>query len=314
MILIGYKTIGESLVLFVKNEQEDILWCGVVDCYDYSKCNVTKTILEAKGYGIDKRKIDFLCISHPDLDHIKCMNQIMEQFCNDDTMLLMPNFRDSSIKQSNEIVKIKEVLKNIFERKYTRAFVPDNLFFNRQLSLPNLRWKFICGMKEYTMQIESLTPTDSIMLNSCNSDYQNFKNDFSICLKITFNNNYFLFMGDCTDTVLVQLNEEYIPSSLAYLKLPHHGCRNATMESYIVSEIIKGISVSSCAYRKGTTLQDTLDFYSKNSDYLSLTGNLDVSKNKYAYGLLSHTYDMKTGDLFVEKCYADKNAILNYGK
>ncbi len=310
--LIGYKNAGESMVLSVKNEYNDILWCGIIDCFKYRQYNKTKLILDEYGYNKDNRKIDFLCISHPDIDHIKSISRIMNDYTDDNTMLLMPNFNDSRITQTKEIIAIKEELKNRFNKKYRRGQVPDNIFFNRQLSLNNLKWEFLVGTKKFNMQIEALTPTDSIMLNSVNMNYQQFKNDFSICLKITFNNNSFLFMGDCSDNVLIRLDEEYIPNNISYLKMPHHGCKNETIINYFDNDVIEAVNVSGCAYRKKTTLEETLDFYSQVSNLVSVTADINLKNNHYQYGLLKHTFDIQTGELIQEKTKSFGNAILNY--
>lgn len=307
--LIGYKNTGESLVLSVKNEFNSILWCGIIDCFKYKKCNKTKIILDEYGYG-EQRKLDFLCISHPDLDHIKSISKIMSNYTDDNTMVVMPDFGNSNIKQTKEIIAIKEELKSRFSKRYRRGEIPDNLFFNRQLSLTNLKWEFFVGTKKVNMQIESLTPPDSIMLNSSTMDYQNFKNDFSICLKISFNNNYYLFMGDCSDNVLIGLDEAYIPNNVSYLKIPHHGCKNETMISYFDNNVIEFVDVSSCAYRKNTTLPETLNFYKNVSEMVSVTANTSCEENNYNYGILRHVYDMQTGELLYSS--ACGNAILNY--
>lgn len=312
--LIGYKNVGESVVLTVKDELENILWCGIIDCYKYKKYNKTKMILDEYGYGNQTKKIDFLCISHPDYDHIMNLAEIIDNFTDDNTMFVMPNFLDSHIRQTREVVKIKEIIEKRFCNPKTRTSVSDNIFFNRNLSLGNLKWEFISGIKKYNMQIESLTPPDSVMLNSMAVNYQQFKNDFSICLKITFNNQYFLFMGDCTDNVLLHIDEENIPYELLYLKLPHHGCKNETMESYIDNNIINYIDVSGCAYRKNTTLKSTLDFYKGNSNIVSVTGNIEHDKNIHQYGVLRHVFNVSTGELISNKCMEIGNAIFKYGK
>ncbi len=307
--LIGYKNIGESLVLSVTDDFDEILWCGIIDCFCYKGYNKTKNMLKKFGYGIN-RKINFLCISHPDLDHINTISEIFDDFCDKNSIILMPNFKDSSILQTDEIKKIKKSLNNLLNTAYPRGKIPNNIFFNQKIGLPELKWKFIVGTKSYDLQIESLTPSDAVMLNSTNVNYNQFKNDFSICLKITFNNNIFLFMGDCTDFVLKDLDEYYIPNNICYLKIPHHGDKNETMEYYINENIIENISISGCAYRKNTTLKETLDFYKKHCNSLSVTGNIDHSKNIHLYGHIKHVYDIETGTIVKE--LKEGNGILHY--
>ncbi len=308
--LIGYKNTGEAIVLSITDNVNKILWCGIIDCFCYRRRNKTKKILKEYGYG--NKKIDFLCISHPDLDHIKAISEIFSEFCDNSTMISLPNFKDSDIVQTNEIKKIKEALSNILNNKYPRGSVPNNIFFNQKINTHELKWEFIVGIKKYDLQIEALTPFDGITLNSTNVDYTQFKNDFSICLKITFNDNVFLFMGDCTDYILKDLDEYYIPSNLCYLKIPHHGSKSKIMEYYINDHIIKDISVSSCAYRKNTTLKDTLDFYKNNSESLAVTGHINHNENIYPYGHVKHVYDVETGLIVDEKCLQEGNGILKY--
>lgn len=235
----------------------------------------------------------------------------MEEYTDDETMIVMPNFKDSSIPQSEEIKNIKVELKNKLEKVYPKNQVPDNIFFNRSLMVPNLRWDFLVGVKKYSMQLEALTPTDSMMLNSINTPYDKFKNDFSICLKISFNEQYFLFMGDCSDNVLINLDEENIPNNISYLKIPHHGSKNDTMQSYIDNKTIENINVSGCTYNYKATRREVLNFYADNSDMLSITANIN-EKNIYNFGLIKHVYDIKNGDLLIDKSFKEGNAILDY--
>ena len=305
--LIGYKNSGESIVLFVKNELREALWCGVIDCYTYKNHNKTRKLLMENGYG--NKKIDFICISHPYIDHVKSISNIINEFTSDKTMFLMPNFSDSKIVQTKEIKRINASLKSVFKNSYTRTKVINNLFYNQKIGITDLKWQFIVGTKTINLQLESLTPFDSTMQNSTNVPYQQFKNDFSICLKLTLNDFQYLFMGDCTDIVLNELDEDYIPDELNYLKIPHHGCKSAMME-YYVNNIIKKIEVTGCAYRKHTTLKDTLEFYKRNCDQVSITASIDPEKNVYAYGVVRHVYDIKSGYLIKSDCLG--NAVLNY--
>ena len=309
--LIGYKNTGESIVLSITDDFDKILWCGIIDCFCYKGHNKTKKLLKDYGYGSNK-SINFLCISHPDLDHIKTISEILDDFCSEESMILLPNFKDSNIIQTKEIIKIKESLEKILNIGYSRRSIPNNIFFNQKIGLNELRWEFIVGTRKYNLQIESLTPSDSVMLNSTNVDYKQFKNDFSICLKITFNNNSFLFMGDCTDYVLKDLDEYYIPDSLCYLKIPHHGCKNETMEYYINNNIINNILISSCAYRKNTTLKSTLEYYMNNCEALAVTGNINHMMNVFAYGHVKHVYDVETGYIITDRCQQEGNGILKY--
>lgn len=310
--LIGYKNSGESVILSLITESEETLWCGIIDCFSYKGRNRTKSILNSYGYGCENKKINFLCISHPDTDHIYKMSEIINDYTDDNTMFLMPDFFNSNIVQTKEIKKIQEILNKRFDYTNRRDSLKNNIFFNRRLSETQLKWKFITGIIEHNLQIESITPYDSIMYTSQQTEYTQFKNDFSISLKISLDEHIYWLMGDCSDYVLASIDEEEFYGKANYLKIPHHGARNNTLQDLIKNEMIEELDVSTCTFRKNTTLEEVLDFYKNYSTILSVTGSTNSEDNKLPYGIVKHTYEAKTGELQEDRSYADGNGIFNY--
>lgn len=310
--LIGYKSQGESVVMCLKAGNEDILWTAVIDCFKTNDNNITAQRLEEMGYG-DNRKIDLLMITHPDLDHIKDIDTIIDKFMNEKTKILMPDFFNSNIIETECIKNLKEKIKErFFNRK--SGFL-NNLFFNKVVSEPELKWKWIgADNKAHILKVESFLPTDSIMTMSRYVDNQQ-KNDYSLFVNIIIDDVNFSFTGDCLDYALALLNYEDFEKmkETLYFKIPHHGSNSTkSVYQFIKNGDIVLLSTSSCAYRKDVTDNKVLEFYMNNSpDYLSITSSKEKLNN---YGIVKHVYDIKKKCIIKEKCEEIGNGILNYKK
>lgn len=294
--LIGYKNSGEGIIISIINENNEVSWCGVVDCFSFHGKNKTKDILKSYNYG-EKRKINFLCITHPDQDHIFKISEIIENYTDNNTMFVLPDFFNSNISQTKEIIKIRETLNKQFDYDSRTDSLKNNLFFNRTLKEPALKWTIVSGTSSCPLQIESITPFDTIMYTSKKVEYTKFKNDFSIALRITLKDSIYFLMGDCSEYILAHIDESEFYGKTQYLKIPHHADKNIIMENLIKDEIIDPLTVATCTYRKNTTLQEVLEFYKTYSNYLGITGNILAEKNKYSYGIVTHTYEAMTGEL-----------------
>ena len=79
-----------------------------------------------------------------------------------------------------------------------------------------------------------------------------------------------------------------------------------------IYQIIEDLDVSTCTFRKNTTLEDVLDFYKNYSTILSVTGSTNSEENKLPYGIVKHTYEAQTGELQEDKSNADGNGIFDY--
>ena len=85
--VVGYHKQGESIVIILlDNATEEIFYCGVIDTFKKKNIHITKEILE--HYGI--KRIDILCWSHPDNDHSWGLDELLENYCDDQTDFLYP--------------------------------------------------------------------------------------------------------------------------------------------------------------------------------------------------------------------------------
>lgn len=111
--VIGYKTMGESIILFIKLDSK-IVFSVVIDSYKYN--GVNKTIELLKENNVDR--IDYLCWSHPDDDHSRGMVDIICNFVDENTLINIPAKID--INKENCSQSTKEVFKELQENVKTR--------------------------------------------------------------------------------------------------------------------------------------------------------------------------------------------------
>lgn len=104
--VIGYKTEGESSVVFIKYDS-GIAFSIVVDCFCYQNKNKTIEILRNNNV----KSIDYLCWSHPDNDHSQGMCDIYDEFVNENTIVNIPENVDSAYKKCSNKVK------NLFDKR-----------------------------------------------------------------------------------------------------------------------------------------------------------------------------------------------------
>lgn len=308
--MIGYKTMGESIILSLKSSDTTVLWTAIIDCYKYDNLNITYDTLKEMGYGNDK-KIDLLCITHPDEDHTKDIKMIMNDFTNNNTIYLMPDFLASNIDETNDIKEIRKIISDRYSRHSDGRL--NNIFYNRNINEPNLNWKFIgSDNKTHILRIETYLPTDSIMTMSRNNNNQ-YKNDYSLFINLIIDDkNNYVFTGDCMDYSIVCLEEEDLQkmNKVLYFKIPHHGSDIKKMQELIINNRLTLYNVSACAYRKGTTQRKILDFYNENCEDVSIT--FTDTENIKKYGLLKHVFDATNGILVKDKCIALGGANLKY--
>lgn len=310
--LIGYKNQGESVVMSLKSGNDEILWTAVIDSFKTNGNNITAQKLEEMGYGTDK-KIDLLMITHPDLDHIKDLDTIIDRFTNEYTKYIMPDFINSNIPETECIRLIKSEIEKMYSNKDTGLL--NNLFYNKVICEPRLKWKWLgSDNKSHILRVESFLPTDSIMTMSRYTDNQH-KNDYSLFVNIIVDDVNFSFTGDCLDYALELLNCEDFDKmkNTLYFKIPHHGSINTkSFHKFIENGDIILLSSSACAYRKDVTNYKVLEFYMNNSpDFLSITSD-ENSKNDF--GIVKHVFDIKKKCIIKDKCEAVLNGQLDYKK
>ena len=144
-----------------------------------------------KSIGI--KKIDYLIITHGDLDHIGGSITLINNFQVKNVILNKGTFTDLE----------KELIKNLNKKKIT---------YQININKINLSNHTIC------------------LLN--NTKYNN-ENDNSIITYFTYQKYKFLYMGDASITTEDNLLENYNLNNISILKVGHHGSNTSSSKDFI---------------------------------------------------------------------------------
>lgn len=182
--VIGYKGIGESIVLFIKADSL-VIFSAVVDSYCY--CGENKTIEILNKNSVDK--IDYFCWSHPDEDHSLGIDELFHNYIDEDTLINIPE--DVEINKNKCSERTIEIFNLLIEcskskKKYKVYTISD---FKDILAYEN-DFRVLYNDKEYLMKIESISPNSSLIRQEL--DVLNFnKNRHSIAFLLYFGKTVF---------------------------------------------------------------------------------------------------------------------------
>lgn len=284
--VIGYKTQGESIVLFVRVDS-NIVFSAVIDSYSYKDINKTIEILEKNKV----KHINYLCWTHPDEDHSKGLNEIIERYVNTNTLINIPeNVEVSDYKCSSQTSKIFDLLKDNLKlrknnryRVYTVSDFKDILVYEKNL-------KINYHEKEYVIEIKSIAPNSNLIREEFRLGTFN-KNKHSIAFLFYFGNLIFLFGGDIENPTIKQFNKTKIPAIFDFIKIPHHGSNSSTA----LLDLIERTNIScTTSYVKGCSNnpdKDVMQRYKEISRYVYSTCNLD-NNYKNDFGVICTVFDV----------------------
>jgi competence protein ComEC len=202
-----------SLIDFPNGEQM------LVDCSQDSR------ILSALGRVMKfyDNQIDYLLVSHPDLDHYGGCEDVLNRF------------------------EVKHVITNGFDKDYDSAWQS----FKRAVSDEGAEWKMVD--KNWILdigysQIEFLYPDHSLKDDSTvpESGKKAQSNYTSIVFELSYKNNNALFVGDAGEEEEDYLVKKYgVDLDVDVLKVGHHGSYHSSSDEFLklVTPRISVISV-----------------------------------------------------------------------
>lgn len=289
--LIGYKNEGESVVFLIKADSK-IIFSAVIDCCKYQNINKTIDILEENNI----KKLDYLCWSHPDMDHSKDIEKIFLRYCDKkDTIINIPKDYEMLVHSSKtHTANLFDFINdNLFKKNYqvyNVCDVQDVLCYSDMLS----QLEIIYGEKMYTLGIKSFAPNSNLVRKEIMHD-RFINNNHSIALNISLGDYCFLFAGDIENNTISFFTKKMIPSKCNYLKIPHHGSLGADKLLNYVTQID-----TSCVtkFKKGSTnlpVYSVLDRYEKISQETFITFDNTEKKNNN-YGVICTEFDILNND------------------
>ena len=282
--LIGYKDCGESIV-FIIYADGNIVYSGVIDCYEYN--NLNKTIEILNQHNIDN--LDLICWTHPDEDHSIGIDSIIDLYAGENTKVYLPGHINGTEYDYNNRVKstfdkINQTIRSKKIKKYGVYDISDK---------KTLEYKTFTHMVKgtYEFTISSIAPNSMILRrNDFNKTFK--KNDYSIGLILNLGEFNFLFAGDIENRTIDKMEDFYFPDFIDYIKTPHHTSNSSDKLLGYLDYENKCEVVCTTVFRKHKLPnQDMIKRYRNYTRSFYSTGSLN-SNDKEAYGLINVKCDI----------------------
>lgn len=283
---IGHKSEGEA-ILFVIRCDGKICYSGLVDCYETSEVGKVTELLRNN----DISKLNFICWTHPDLDHSKGLKNIIDNFTSEDTHIWIPeNIEINEIECSQEVrdlfAYLKECVidKTLMKKVYTASDMKNLLFYD-SICFENIK-------RSYPLEITSFTPNSAIIRKQSYLD-KFIKNDRSIFFSLAIGDVRILLTGDVEDETINRIPKEYFGDHVHILKIPHHGSASSKK---ILELGWDGCDIAcSTVYRRGRSnlpVADVMESYKSRSNFLFCTGSINKEVEENEFGILKIVTDV----------------------
>lgn len=307
--LIGYRSQGESIViLFIDTEDGEVKYSIVNDCYVYEHENLTCQILDKHS----ARPVTILCWTHPDLDHSVGLFDVINDYCTEDTLIILPEYfhnRDTDVITVNDEDE-KNVLDKIFSLNTTGKPTLTHISVSRN-SHEIDRVTFV-GIDETTLDVsvDALTPHSDPLSRAFYAGKKfKLKNDVSISTILNVDNYYIYLGGDITEQMIMD-TPSGILKQCRFVKVPHHGSNTAAALLDYLPENID----SACFTTKTKKLpvQDVLNDYKDISQCIAATGAKD--RRVHRHGIVLYEFDFSGDEIHVDVTPYDNGYVLGGGK
>lgn len=284
--IIGYRNEGESILFFVRADG-GISFSGLVDCFRLDDVDKVNDILEENGV----EKLDFICWTHPDLDHSKGLKDIIKNYVSEKTYIWIPEGVDAQ-----EITCSKEV-KELFTQLKNCTFDTDAEFNVYSVSdrKDMMCYNSICfqkGIDGFPLEIISYAPNSKIIRKQNYMD-KFIKNDRSIFFVISLGSVRIFLTGDVEDATIEKIPVNFFEKHIHIIKIPHHGSDSS---GKMLDLGWQDCDIAcSTVYRKGHSdlpLPNIMEKYSETTQYLLCTGKIDKNKETEKYGLIKIVTDV----------------------
>lgn len=227
IFVIGYSSQGESIIVLFhrKDKPFPVYFSMVIDSFAVGSGRnyVNKTIEILRSYHVDK--INLLCWTHPDKDHTRGLDDILEEFCDEHTSINIPygieglegdhidyNIGDAHrIQYMLKLGKTKATLNPITVIQQGHSSISEFDIADDTGSIP--------------VVIEALSPFGAELMKR-KAEYQHtnkkiYKNDFSIALTMKVGCYVFNFCGDIVDDAIANIRKSPFNDCI-FIKIPHH--------------------------------------------------------------------------------------------
>lgn len=298
--VIGYSERGESiLIVFLdKGDNNKLLYSIVIDSFKYKGVHKTLDIMER--YGLKDRKVDMLVWSHPDYDHTYGLNEILNYYCSEDTIVILPyDLNGAAWNKVNYNKEDKHLIDTVLGLTKRKFLSHETISVIKDESQPVKHLSFSDAFGNLDVQIDALSPHGSKINYKLEKNATIHKNDLSISLQISIGNkdgrHKLLFLADTENDEIDMLNPEAFDQPLL-TKLPHHSSSSSDhlpvrfkMRDTFASR--KPVLACTTIFkRQGLPEPDMVKQYRECFCQLDWTGTSKSSQKNYGY--VEYTFDI----------------------
>lgn len=284
--IIGYKNEGESILFFVRADG-GISFSGLVDCYKLDDVDKVKDILQEN----EIEKLDFICWTHPDLDHSKGLVDIIKNYVSQKTNIWIPEGVDAQ-----EITCSKDVKELFIQLK--KCMIDMDAEYNVYSASDRkdmMGYNSICfqkGVDIFPLEIISYAPNSKIIRKQNYTD-KFIKNDRSVFFVLALGSARIFLTGDVEDSTIEKIPSNFFEKHIHIMKIPHHGSDSSDKMLDLGWQVCD--VACSTVYRKGHSdlpLANIMKRYSEVSQYLLCAGKADRTKETEKYGIVKIVTDI----------------------
>lgn len=220
--VIGYKDKGESIVFFVKAD-EDAVFSGLVDCYEKDSMNKSIELLCENN----RQFFDFVCWTHPHKDHTVGLDKVINEYCNSATAFWMPPFTSVDIeKYSKCSMPIYSALFDLIKKSPKSNRMRVRPVSNASI-LTRKKYQGVSSFQAYNFEIRSFAPDSELIASNRLRGISTMDNLYSVGLILIMGNYYIMLAGDIENPTIKAIPDENIDYPITYIKIPHHGSDSA---------------------------------------------------------------------------------------
>ncbi|MBS7364217.1 MAG: hypothetical protein KIH03_10435 [Paludibacteraceae bacterium] len=256
----------------------------VIDSYDNG--TITERIL--KKY--DVRKLDFVCWTHPHVDHSQGIDTLIKGHFHDDIVIFVPKFYFGNLTKgvlASESAQTKQIFDTIWKlvkknSNYNKIWRSISAFGDATNKYP---------MKLYTDEIDKevcfyfLTPLGSRTDKYANKGNQfNKPNELSISFVMSIDGYDFYFGGDTENEHAKGIDNEIV-KNMRWIKVPHHCSLGAKSIADNLGPQLD-FAASTVYQSSGLPKKSIQDIYA-NKSTLHMT---QLDNTTHDYGIIQYNY------------------------
>ena len=265
---VGFDPKGEAILLTIC-DGEFILFSGLIDCYIKDNDYLIELLDK-----LNIKKLNYLCISHPDADHCVGIQSIVDKIDKNTKVAIPSRIFDFMDQYDKDVKESLSYLQELFLLNSNNQRKPIfNTVSNNSDVIDNWIFTDITG-KPIELKIVTITPTANIIeryaYRQLKGDITVEHNDFSIINLIRLGEIKILLTGDAMNdgikdafNNLTKFGYDFFKSKIDFVKIPHHTSTGSNLLLDIIKENEERIGVSTTTVYRSSNLPN----YSLFTDY-----------------------------------------------